>query len=383
MKILHTIGGFGLKSGGTSTCTYDLIKNISQERYNTDVLTPSVKDDLDKIIGEGEEWIKIVENDCITPFAYSKNIKKYLRNNYYDIYHTNGMWLYCNHITCKIAQKTNKPYIITPHGMLYPQALKRSKWKKMTMLKLFFNNDIKNATCIHATCLQEMRHIRDFGYKGDIAVIPNPANLPKYIHEIANNKITHIKNNIKTFGFLGRLHPRKNVESLIYAVNKINNKDIKIIIIGKGDIEYEQFLRDEVKRLKLEKIVEFKGFLNGREKFEELSKLTCLCVPSEFENFGMIVTEALSVRTPVIANLGTPWEELNIHNCGWWIDCSIDNIATTMNKIINMSNNNIINMGENAEKLVYNKYNPQIIAEQMQTLYSYIINGGDKPKFIY
>lgn len=54
--------------------------------------------------------------------------------------------------------------------------------------------------------------------------------------------------------------------------------------MGKGDDAYEQFLRSEVARLGL-KNVKFSGFVSGREKFEQLAQLSCLFVPSDFENF--------------------------------------------------------------------------------------------------
>lgn len=34
------------------------------------------------------------------------------------------------------------------------------------------------ANCLHATCKQEMENIRAFGYKGPVAIIPNPMVLP-------------------------------------------------------------------------------------------------------------------------------------------------------------------------------------------------------------
>ena len=69
-------------------------------------------------------------------------------------------------------------------------------------------------------------------------------------------------------------------------------------------------------------------------------------VPSDFENFGMIVTEALSVGTPVMASLGTPWEELNTIGCGWWIDRTPENIAQVMRQVMEMSIPELLAMGE-------------------------------------
>lgn len=77
-----------------------------------------------------------------------------------------------------MARKLGKPYVITTHGMLYPDAIKRSYWKKWPLLKLCFHKDIMQANCLHATCKQEMEHIRAFGYNGPVAIIPNPMVLP-------------------------------------------------------------------------------------------------------------------------------------------------------------------------------------------------------------
>lgn len=166
-----------------------------------------------------------------------------------------------------------------------------------------------------------MEHVRNFGYRNPIAIIPNPANLPDYLDEVATAKPPFLGYDLpRKFGFLGRLHPIKKVENLLYGVAKLPSpQDCELVIMGKGDDAYEQFLRSEVARLGL-KNVKFSGFVSGREKFEQLAQLSCLFVPSDFENFGMIVTEALSVGTPVMASLGTPWEELNTVGCGWWTD---------------------------------------------------------------
>lgn len=83
MKVLQTIGGFGAKGGGTSTCTYDLLSSIHQSvsGAEVDLLTPSVVDPSDRIMGNGEQWIKVVENDYRTPLSISNNMGNFLRQS--------------------------------------------------------------------------------------------------------------------------------------------------------------------------------------------------------------------------------------------------------------------------------------------------------------
>lgn len=384
MKVLQTIAGFGRLYGGIATCTYDLITAMHGIGFPLDLLTLQIKNPADKLMGSGETWIKALPNDAVTPYEYSNGLTQYFKIHDYDIYHTNGLWMYCNHITCSTARRRNKPYIITPHGMLYPNALHRSYWKKWPLIQLCFRKDINEANCIHVTCKAEMEHVRNFGYKGAVAIVPNPANLPDYLDELVVRKQANLSGDrLRKFGFLGRLHPIKKVENLLYGVAMLPHpQDCELVIMGKGDDTYEQFLRNEIKRLGLTNVI-FKGFVSGREKYEELSQLSCLFLPSDSENFGMIVTEALSVGTPVMASLGTPWEELNTTGCGWWIDRSLENIAQVMQQVIEMPVAQLLAMGEKGRQLVKQKYTAPQVARQMKQLYEWLVRNEKKPYFVF
>lgn len=380
MKILQTISGFGAHSGGTSTCTYDLISALHAERGVVDLLTLSSKDPTDRLMGMGEEWIHALPNDAITPFGYSANMKRWMEGKMgeYDVLHANGLWMYANHITCAMARKYGKPYVITPHGMLYPAALRRSYWKKWPFLKLFFHKDIMHASCLHATCKQEMEHIREFGYRGPVAIIPNPMVLPAPPSAKRSPKAK------KAFGFLGRLHPIKKVENLFYGVEllKERQQECELWIMGGGLPEYEAFLKAEVQRLGLRN-VRFLGFVSGQDKYEKLALLSTLFVPSDFENFGMIVTEALSVGTPVMASLGTPWEELNNQHCGWWCDRTPENIAQVMRQVLDMPALELDAMGERGKAMAKANFAAEEVARKMMQLYSWLLDGGQAPAFVH
>lgn len=384
MKILHTIGGFGAKSGGTSTCTYDLISSIHglNDAMQVDILTPDVSDKEDRLMGHGEDWIKVVANDYRTPLSISKNLKEFIEQSDYDVYHTNGMWMYANHITCSLARRKRKPYVITPHGMLYPEALARNEWKKQLIRKVWFDKDIREASCIHVTCEDEMRHLRDFGYKGAVALIGNPVGVPEWTEQMAAQRL----NNPESFGsvaFLGRLHPRKKVENLIYGASICKSADVNIYIMGKGDELYERFLRAEAQRLGMSDRVHFLGFVRGREKFERLASVDALFVPSDMENFGMIIPESLIVGTPVMASLGTPWKSLNDNGCGWWRDNSPESIARVIDELYVMRGKERAKMGERGREYVLRTFAAEKIAGEMVEMYEWLAGNGDKPSCVY
>lgn len=376
MYILHSIPSFGLKSGGTSTCTYDLLSALNHQSCPADVLTLNLQNTLDKIIGEGEAWIKALPFDARTPFQFSHNLKQFLlEERIYDLYHTNGLWLYCNHITASIARKKDKPYLISPHGMLYPQALSRSSWKKVLMRKFCFDDDLARAACIHVTCVEEMDYYRRLGFENPVAVIPNLVSFSGI------DKIMR-RNGVFRIGFLGRIHPIKNIDVLIKAWSKVNTSGCELVLVGDGEKSYVDRLKGLVLDLNLSNVL-FTGFLQGKEKQQMIASFDYQVLPSQSENFGMVVPEALIQGVPVIASKGTPWEELNTHRCGWWVDNDVDTLAATICKALNTSEEERLVMGERGKQLIKDNYSVEMVAGKMKRLYEWILYGGEKPEFVY
>jgi len=376
MKVLQTIQGMNASSGGPSTCTFNLMEALCSQRPGEIELM--CFDSQEELLGRTKPWMHLVANDCRTPLALSSNFRKALRREIPDILHCNALWMYSNHYTCKYARKRRIPYVLTPHGMLYGTALAVKPWKKKIMLALWFRKDVMQASCIHATCEKEMENIRAFGYRGPIAIIPNPIAIPDYVPEI---KRCNTETN--TVGFLGRIHPIKGIEHLVRGLALANNKMAKIKIIGTGEDGYVSKLKQEIAGLCLDNRIEFAGFISGRAKYEALSSLSALFVPSDMENFGMIVPEALLVGTPVMASLGTPWKELNTEGCGWWVDRSPQNIARIIDEATSMSAADRTAMGTRGNELVLRKFTADKIASQMLQLYKWINGETKKPEFVF
>jgi len=377
-----TIPGLSAKSGGPSTCTLDLMEGLHDIGAKVDLLTVS----SDDILGHDRPWMKEVAYDYKTPLAISRNIQRFIWQNNYDLYHANSLWMGSTHDTCRIARKKNKPYILSPHGMLYPTALAISSWKKKLLLHLGFKKDIMMATCLHATCQQEAEHCRVFGYKGPIAVIPNAVVLPEDVK--LKTGIYRDERGRRQIGFLGRLHPIKRVEQVLYALAILKdegfeiNEALSFQIMGRYDERYELWLNEEVKCLGLSDCVTFVGTVGGREKYERLTNLSALMVPSTQENFGMIVPEALICGTPVYASLGTPWNELNECNAGWWRNNEPDTIAGVIKEILALSDDELLSKGRNGRVLIEEKYEQHKVASMMLQLYEWCLCGGKRPEYV-
>ena len=107
-----------------------------------------------------------------------------------------------------------------------------------------------------------------------------------------------------------------------------------------------------------------------------------MVVPSDFENFGNIVTEALVRGIPVIASKGMPWQELDEFHCGWWIDNDQETINQTLHIAINTPESERIEMGMHGKQLVAEKYSVDSLGEKMKQFYEWILYGGTMPEFV-
>ena len=330
-----------------------------------------------KLIGENVP-ISYINKPFERRFCYSPSLKKEISNlGSFDIYHAQGIWQYPTYALVDVAKKQGKPYIITPRGMLYPQDIaKRSTLFKKLSLKIRLLGDLNNAACVHVTCDDEMRHCRDLGVTSPIAVIPNPVEIKDYPYKKEDE--------VRRIGYLGRLSPRKNVEGLIRAFAELGEeaKDAELLIIGGGDESYERFLHQKVEKHHLNN-VRFTGFLSGEEKGRAIASCSVLAMPSEFENFGNVVVEGLVRGIPCIATHGSPWKELQSCRCGWWVPYSQEGITYAVRSALNVTQGKLDILGANGKRLMEEKYSVPAIAQKMKDLYSWIIDGNDKPSFVY
>lgn len=376
MKALHS-GSLNVNAGGPALSMSLTLKGLEKAGVKTVALCEQIPQN-DKLI-TSDLNIRFTHQPKYGTFAYVNNIKDCLeKEGGVDVYHIHGTWMYHGLAVSRYANKMGKSYVVSPRGMLYPQALAHHALLKKIMMALYQGKVFSGAACIQATCREEMEHYRALGFKNPVAVLPNPIDISGVIdREIPHKPIFKI-------GYLGRLHPRKRVERLIYAFNekKKQLEDCRLVIIGGGDEKYQKFLEDEVKRLNLTN-VEFTGFLTGKEKDNAILDLSLLVVPSDFENFGNIVTEALVRGVPVIASKGMPWQELEEYHCGWWINNDQESINHALLNAIALSPEKRIQMGMNGKRLMRENYSVEVLGEKMKRLYEWILNGGQKPEFVY
>lgn len=129
-----------------------------------------------------------------------------------------------------------------------------------------------------------------------ITVLPMGITTPKSLP-------VYEKEKTPTLIFVARLLKAKGIEDAIKACALLKKEfpRIKLWVIGKGEKNYEKYLKKLVKLKKIDSSVRFFGFVTQSEKFKLMQRAHLLVVPSIKEGFGLTIPEAGLVGTPAVA----------------------------------------------------------------------------------
>lgn len=203
--------------------------------------------------------------------------------------------------------------ILSPRGMLRSSALQFKPLKKRIFLRLLQWSGLSRRVHFHATDHTEMQDVRrHFGAAAPVALIPNfPAGIPASYPALE-----------KTQGeaaliFIGRVHPIKNLHFLLRLLGSVGATIRLTIVGGLEDKAFWQECREIVGTLPAHITVSYAGELPHRELPALLARHHLFVLPTQGENFGHAIQEALSAGRPVLISDQTPWRHLVATGAGW------------------------------------------------------------------
>ena len=321
-------------------------------------------------------------------FGYSYSLQKTFANHagILDILHLHGLWMYPNWAAGSVAKATGIPFVMSPHGMLEPWSLGRGNLKKKATGLLFEYDNLASARCIHACSEQEFLNIRRFGYKGPIAVVPLGLTRDEFMHTSrseANSRINRPQpfENKRVLLFLSRLHVVKGLDLLLAAWEAVRRSfpEWHLVIAGDGEAAYVAHLKKTALESGLNDSVTFTGAVHGKGKWDLLKNADLFVLPTLSENFGLVVAEALACGIPVITTKGAPWGDLEMEECGWWINPGVTALSKALTDTLSLPANQLAEMGGRGRRLIERKYLVDITARTLHSVYTWMLNGGTSP----
>ncbi len=384
MKVVHIAGSISRKAGGL----FNSVRRLAQEERSLgcEVQVLGAHDEFsDKDV---DQWAplkpRVYAVQGSEAFGFSGEIKAALDEWMPDVVHLHGLWQYPSYAVSKWARSKGAKYVVSPRGMLDTWALHNSGWKKRLAGALYEKRSLRGSACIHALTEKEACDIRNYGVDSPVCVIPNGVDLQE---PGVRDRESERENGARTLLYIGRLHPKKGLESLLRAWSVVRKqddsaKDWKLIIAGWGDGDHEMNLRKLAGELGVEDSVEFPGSVYGDDKDAFLNRADAFILPSLSEGLPMSVLEAWAYGLPVLMTKECNLPQGFLRNGAMAVEADHGSISGGLAALFAMSEDECKAMGLRGKAIAEEEFAWRRQAARMLSVYNWLLSGEDRPSCV-
>lgn len=291
-----------------------------------------------------------------------------------SVFHLNHIYNLNNFLVARLLNRHKIPYLITPHdSYVYCKAFRSNRPLVKRIYRDLFVHFIDkyvldHASYIHALtnqCIPCLRLLTS----SPIMVVGNQVN---DMHLGLN--MNSIENQIC---FIGRSDIyQKGIDRVLtgfrmFLNSKTDLPEINLTIVGPADLASDQLRHDLCAELNLElgRQVRFAGKVDEAERNKILSRSKAYIHLSRFEGFGLSVIQALSAFKPVIVSRQVPTSDvIKDYQAGIVVDTP-DEIANAIAAIFSLSEEDYLQMAQNARRCYEEQFHPDVIKPKLFELY--------------
>lgn len=355
MRILHVITGMA-RAAGTSVFCGEVLRQLAGMGHDCRLL----------VRRRGEDFYPVGERVRVFVGGIGGATAGGWRPEVVHIHALWDPWLMRAFLWAKLHKV---PVVWSPHGMLTPWALSQRSVKKWLALVIYQWWGLRGAALLHVTAPSEVEDMRRLRLSNAITQIPLGG-------EIVDGRGHKPKQKVHTALFVSRVHPKKGLFNLVEAWGRVRPAGWRLVIAGPSDGQHAAEVIARARALGLgEDCVRYVGPVYGEAKRRLYKEADLFVLPTYSENFGVVVLEALASRCPVITTKGAPWEELESHRCGWWIDIGVEPLVEALREAVTLTDAERAGMGENGCALVCARYSWEAVGSALEAAYQAIRDG--------
>ena len=356
--------------GGVQTHIRELTRHLLDEGHQVSVFAPVTNEENiqeDWLVNAGKP-ISIPVNGSVARVLFgpiaSSRVKQWIAQGDFDLLHLHEPAIpSLSLLACSAA---TGPMVGTFH-------VSSPKQKAIYAIGPILEPIVEKLTARIAVSESARKTLKEH-FDTDAVVIPNGIEGAQY----ANAQPTIHWRNPNTLGFIGRFEePRKGLQVLLAALPIIARfiPDVRILIAGPGD--GDEFVKGL--DVGLRNRIVFLGFLTDQEKASLLKSIDIYVAPNTGgESFGIILTEALSAGTPVVAS-DIPAFKAVLENGDVGLLFKNEDSSDLAKVLIGLLRDSEKQKQlSNRGKLSSQKYDWQVVAEQILTVYEMAMAGNEK-----
>jgi glycosyltransferase involved in cell wall biosynthesis len=376
MTVVHVLASTRADHGGTSRSVPALCEALDAEGVEVHLVTAVPGDpapDQAPILPDGDVHVHRIEEGTHlqrtlrSPLGFYRRLWSVVEDVQPDVIHDHGAWLPSNVAAAWVARRSGVPLVATPRGMVTDWSLSHQAGKKKAAWHLYQTHVFRQASLFHATAPAEVENLRALGLTQPAAVVPNGVELPD---TMPDDPAPDEKRAL----FLSRIHPKKGLPMLLDAWADLRPEGWTLELVGPSENGHRDELEAQAAQLGLDGSVVFSGPVDDADKWHKYAAADLFVLPTHSENFGIVVAEALAADVPVLTTTGTPWQELEAHECGWWVDPEPDAIRDALATALRQSDATRDAMGARGRELVESTYTWPAVGRRMKEAYEWLLN---------
>jgi glycosyltransferase involved in cell wall biosynthesis len=318
----------GYRAGGPTQSCANLIEHLKDDfdfsvvTRDTDYMTnkpyPGIKSNEWNILPDGTRVYYFSSG-----YLSKKAIYSVLQHEVYDSVYLNGIFSkYFTLIPLRYFRGKDKKVIVASRGMLAESALAIKKWKKNLFLIIAKQFGLFGNVLFHATNEEEAASVRKiFGEQARVHVAPN---LPGKTTSAEWRQKTRSGKTLKLVS-VARIAPEKNIKYALEVLKDVET-DVRFDLYGPVYNEhYWNECKEVIDQLPANIRVNFKDSIDSKLVSETIAGYDFLFLPTQGENFGHVILQAMQVGVPVIISDKTIWKDLEEKRSGWDISLADKN----------------------------------------------------------
>lgn len=375
IRILHVVPGLSVAYGGPSKVAVDMACALMHQGTHIEIVTTDADIGGNMAVPLRQPTdlqgvpVRYFHSPYGQKYGFSPDLMAWCRQHIsaYDIVHFHAFF---SHVmlatwTCR---RQYVPYIVRPIGQLDAWSYRRNPLRKRLFLRLVGRLALQDAAAIHVTSPAELAHVKAWGLGTPCVTIPLGIDLPPLVERLEQAQPNLL--------FLSRLDRKKGLHWLVQAIHLLQQRDVKLTltIAGSGDQAYEAEIRAQVAQLGLQEAVRFVGFVSGDAKTACFAQADLFILPSQDENFGVAVAEALGHGLPVVVSQGVALAAA-IETAGAGLVTPIGAVEPLADAIERLVASPALRrtMGQKARQLAAEKFAWESISHQIIALYGRIL----------
>lgn len=270
-------------------------------------------------------------------FKWSGPLASWLHANVsaFDLVHVHAVFSHSSIAAGRACRRAGVPSIVRPLGTLDPWSLGHHRLRKQLLMKVGTGELLRHASVLHYTSDAERARAEKA-----LPWLPRGVVVPLGIDDECFVSADMPESEASPYVLaLSRLHPKKGLELLVDAFHALAGEAApstwSLVIAGDGDRSYVSRLERLAASGPARDRITFRGWVSGADRLRLLANARLFALPSQQENFGLAVAEAMAGGVPAMispeVNLAA---DIEAQGAGWVVardrDAWIDTLRTVL-----------------------------------------------------